>query len=321
MLLLVYRSLIRSVIEYGPIAYDSMGDDNKRKSDSIQSQALRIVCGVPRGTATAALQVDVGEPPLQIRRLHQQIQYATKVKCDDQHPASAVFKFHWTDRSKRYTSNTAPIRNKVAEFFSQNSMIKWEGPILPSRPPWHRKEVKVDVSVTKGGRKNENPTDLNIYTDASKTTEGLTAAAFFVPGFNVKYAVRLSNDISIFSAELIAIKMSLDWVLEFSQQFNLVKNIAIFIDSLSSSTAINTGKSLCRSNTLNEIYNVVDSINVDLKLIWIPSHLGIVGYEIVDQLAQSAVTSDKIDVDIIFEINEIYTKIKEFIIAKWQTSW
>jgi len=161
-------------------------------------------------------------------------------------------------------------------------MIKWEGPILPPRLPRRRKEVKVDITVTNEGKKNENPialsniandriemykNDLHIYTDTSKTTEGLTAAAFFVPEFNVKFAVRLSNDISIFSAELIAIKMSLDWVLEFSQQFNLVKNIAIFSDSLSSLTAIKSGKSLCRPNTLNEIYDVVDSINVDLKLI------------------------------------------------------
>ena len=90
-LLLVYRSLIRSVIEYGCIAYDSMGVENKRKLDSIQAQALRIACGAVAGTATAALQVDAGEPPLQLRRLQQQIQYAAKVKCDEHHPASSVF--------------------------------------------------------------------------------------------------------------------------------------------------------------------------------------------------------------------------------------
>jgi len=93
-----------------------MGDVNKRKLDLIQSQALRIVCGAPRGTATAALQVNVGEPPLKIRRLQQQIPvYATRVKCDDQHPASSVFKPHWTDRSKDIRMlNPVPIRNKVA---------------------------------------------------------------------------------------------------------------------------------------------------------------------------------------------------------------
>jgi len=64
---------------------------------------------------------------------------------------------------------------------------------------------------------------------------------------------------------MIAIKMSLDRVLEFSRKFNLVKNVTVFSDSLSSLTAIKTGKSLCRPNTLNKIYALVDYINVKVK--------------------------------------------------------
>ena len=92
---------------------------------------------------------------------------------------------------------------------------------MSSRPPWRRKEIKIDVSVSEAGKKTENPValsniarerielyknDLHIYTDASKTTEGLTSAAFFIPELNVKSAVRLPNYLSIFSAEIIAIK-------------------------------------------------------------------------------------------------------------------
>ena len=99
----------------------------------------------------------------------------------------------------------------MTEFFGENSTIKWEGPVCPSRPPWRRKKIKVDTSVTKTGKKNENPialsgvardqielykNDLHIYTDASKTTAGQTAAAFFVPEFNVRYAVRLPDNLS-----------------------------------------------------------------------------------------------------------------------------
>jgi len=73
--------------------------------------------------------------------------------------------------------------------------------------------------------------DLHIYTDASKSLAGQTAAAFFVPELNVQSAVRLSDNLSIFSAELIAIKLSLAWALDFSKHNSLVKNIAIFNDS------------------------------------------------------------------------------------------
>jgi len=57
-LLVIYRGLIRSILDYGAIAFDSMNNTNKQKLDSIQAQALRIVCGAARGTPTAALLVN-----------------------------------------------------------------------------------------------------------------------------------------------------------------------------------------------------------------------------------------------------------------------
>jgi len=59
-LLVIYRGLIRSILDYGAIAFDSMNNTNKQKLDSIQARAIRIVCGAARGTPTAALQVDTG---------------------------------------------------------------------------------------------------------------------------------------------------------------------------------------------------------------------------------------------------------------------
>ena len=44
-LLTVYRALIRSVLDYGSIAYNSTSLTNKLKLDRIQSKALRIICG------------------------------------------------------------------------------------------------------------------------------------------------------------------------------------------------------------------------------------------------------------------------------------
>ena len=54
-LLIVYRSLIRSILDYGAIALDSMSETNKKKFETIQAQALRICSGALRGTANAAL--------------------------------------------------------------------------------------------------------------------------------------------------------------------------------------------------------------------------------------------------------------------------
>ena len=44
-LLVVCRSLIRSIIEYGAVALDSMSNTNRKKLDTVQTEALRIACG------------------------------------------------------------------------------------------------------------------------------------------------------------------------------------------------------------------------------------------------------------------------------------
>jgi len=88
-------------VDYGAIALDSITNRNKERLDSIQAQALRIACGAVGGTATAALQVEMGEPPLQIRRLQLQLQYAVKVKALKDHSAKKVFEPHWTAKYKK----------------------------------------------------------------------------------------------------------------------------------------------------------------------------------------------------------------------------
>ena len=63
-LLTIYRSLIRSVIDYGAIAYNSASESIKHRLDVIQNKALRIACGSFCSTAAAAVQVETGEMPL-----------------------------------------------------------------------------------------------------------------------------------------------------------------------------------------------------------------------------------------------------------------
>ena len=336
-LLVLYRSLIRSVLDYGDIALDSMSQQNKQRLDSVQAQALRVICGAVRGTATAALQVDTGEPPLQLRRLQHQLQYAIKVKCMDNHPAKSVFQPHWTTRIKKYDSHSVPIYNKVNEFMTQQvSSVQQNSTSLLSVPPWRRKEVLVDISVSEAGSKGQCPhilissareqldmyaKDLQIYTDASKSADGRTAAAFCVPTANVEHAVRLSDDLTIFTGELTAIKLSLVWIKQNSDVNRLGREIAIFSDSLSVLKAINADNNACRSLLLNEIYDLINNIEANVKLIWIPSHLGIAGNETADRLAKSAINATTVEHEVSSELAEVNVKVTKYILEKWQDMW
>ena len=60
-LLTIYRSLIRSIIDYGSIAYNSASDNIKGRLDIIQHKALSIACGDFCSTAVSAMQVETGE--------------------------------------------------------------------------------------------------------------------------------------------------------------------------------------------------------------------------------------------------------------------
>ena len=129
------------------------------------------------------------------------------------------------------------------------------------QPPWRRKELPIDIHLSKIGNKYENPkalsciakdyidshsNQLHIYTDASTTD--ITSAAFFIPELKVTSAVLLPNDLNIFSAELIAIKLSTEWILNSFRDYNITKHIVIFSDSLSSLSAIKAGSSQSRPN-------------------------------------------------------------------------
>ena len=56
-LLIVYKALIRSLIDYGCIAYDTASDTVKAKLNVIQAKAMRICCGAMVGSPTSAVQV------------------------------------------------------------------------------------------------------------------------------------------------------------------------------------------------------------------------------------------------------------------------
>ena len=265
-LLLIYKSLIRSVLDYGSVAYDSACSSLKNKLDSIQYQALRIATGAIHATAASALQVDTGEIPLYLRRYELQLKYCSKVKAINDHPDATVFK-HWRyEDSNKFNRNTRPIFSKVKDFFNQfeNDVIE---PVTHSKiVPWKINYPSVDLDLTNEFKKNESPVILKcaalakidsfndclkIYTDASKNNCG-AAAAFYIPEFRLEGFAKLPELVSIYAAELIAIKLALVWLNSVS--FNIPNKILILSDSLSGLQSISSGMSDSRPNLLHNIF-------------------------------------------------------------------
>ncbi len=65
----IYSAVIRSSIDYGSIVYCSANKTLLKKVEVVQSKALRICSGAFRTSPVNALQVEMGEMPLELRRL------------------------------------------------------------------------------------------------------------------------------------------------------------------------------------------------------------------------------------------------------------
>jgi len=155
---------------------------------------------------------------------------------------------------------------------------------------------------TKKIDRSRNNLDVHIYTDASKTPDGRTNAAFCIPKIDFKCGVRLTDNITIFTAELTAIKLALMWILENRDKVISRRSISLYSDSLSAVQAIKNERTDCRPNMLNEIYehvnNIENNITITITTTWIPSHVGIKGNEMADRIAQHATSNENVQLDI-----------------------
>jgi len=97
--------------------------------------------------------------------------------------------------------------------------------------------------------------------------------------------------------------------------------IAIFSDSKSALESIKSEKSKLRPNLLLEIMESITKLDTNITLVWIPAHVGLIGNEIADQLAKSALQHSNIDLNIKFEARELYSMVDNYVLKCWQSEW
>ncbi len=333
-LLTLYRTLIRSKLDYACAAYDSASKTLKAKLDVIQSKALRICCGAMVGTPNSAVQVEMGEKPLSLRRIEIQAQYAVKIKLDENHPTAIILQDCWQNHYATYPDGQQPFSAKIGPITEGLHLIA-RGPKISPDPPWKWNPSPVDLSLAKiASKKQDSPEFLKsitlnliesyndkiaIFTDGSKSDNGQVGSAFYVKALKIKVNKRISDDCSVYAAELQAIIMALAWAIEAR-----VLNIAIFSDSLSGLQSIQSGLSKSRPNLLLEIRQLLyklNSVDGNITFAWIPSHVGVGGNETVDEEAKMAISKTAVELNTGLELTEIKAIIKKRINNLWQESW
>ena len=89
-LLLLYRSLIRSKLDYGSIVYGSARKSYLAMLDPLHHQGLRLALGAFRTSPVASLYVEADEPSLTSRREKLSLQYAIRLAENPSNPAHEV---------------------------------------------------------------------------------------------------------------------------------------------------------------------------------------------------------------------------------------
>ena len=242
-LLKLYRSLIRSKLDYGSIVYGSTRNSYISALDPIHNQGLRLCLGAFRSTPMESLYVLAHEPSLYDRRKKLALQYYTKLKANPDNPAyKLVFHPNYVNKFRDRPRAIAPfgvrMRPLVQEVGLNVNNIATN--TVPDTPIWDAPEIKVCLDLTAYNKsttlpevfkakflelRERFPRHYAIYTDGSKQDERVASAMFSKYGTR---SARLPNGASIFSAEVQAISRALNYV-----RCSHLREFIIYSDSLS----------------------------------------------------------------------------------------
>ena len=328
-MLRLYRSIIRSKLDYGCVVYSSARDSDLQTLDSIHNTALRLCTGAFRSSPVRSLCAETGEPPLEFRRHQLLLQFYARAQ---QLPQSLTF-FHLNRILDLPQGNSMPIGNHISNSLHFSNLPQL--PVLPyifsAVPRWllgadtfcagfdcPRKGTTPPSVVRNMFMHHLREHHLNtacIFTDGSKDDDKVGCSA--VVGVDVS-SVKLSQYASNFSAELHGIILALNFVNNSDRN-----SFSIFTDSKSALFAIShldsTHPPIQQIQTL--LYNS-QCAHKTVSLCWCPAHVGVPLNEAADQAARLIATDpDVAPASISVPYRDHYSLIKTSIRSKWQHSW
>ena len=333
-LLRLYRSLVRSKLDYACIVWGSARKSYLQMLDPIHHQGLRICLGAFRTSPVQSLYVEAGEPSLSIRRTRLAMNYVLKLKSDPHNPAyKCVFNPNFVKEFEYNTFAIPPLSLRIHPHIQAAgiNLDCIEEKCLPCTPPWclPTPEILFDLTEFKKGEIANTVFQQRLYkifddfqgfsrifTDGSRSQDGRVGAAAVLmqnPPYILKH--RLVNGSSIFSAELQAILLALKHIYQ-SQEYNFL----ILSDSLSALQALENNK--LDHPLLIHIQQLHASLlteGKDIIFVWIPSHIGISGNNQADFAANQARSEPVIGKHSIF--SDFKPLVNEYIHREWQTHW
>ena len=329
-LLQIYRTLIRSKLDYGSIVYGSARMSYLRQLNTVHHQGLRLALGAFRTSPVQSLYVEGKEPSLQNRRLKLSLQYAVKLRTNPSNPAyKCVFSPEFERLYEARPSYIRPlglrIKPHLADLGADLKCLAQSH--VSDIPPWQLKRPKIILRLAESRKsethpiryrdeffsvRSEFPSHVAIYTDGSKDDSRVAAAAV-VRGRS--FSTRLPDQSSIFTAEARALLLALEYV-----EASTGREFILFSDSRSCLEALSHLKT--DHPIITRILSRLRSLEMaecDIRFCWIPGHVGISGNEQADMAAKKAL--DKNIEPCLIPHSDLRPAIHKYVTRKWQSEW
>ena len=319
---MLYKGCIRSKIEYCAFIYDQKR--SIKMLEKVQWRALRVITGCMQSTHTQTLEILSATIPLKLRFYLLTSNYLNLIYSYD-NPLR-----HKLDNLNLTRNNFMSDKPSCIYQYEQYPFFK--------KQKWNYKNIK-KIRVLNIPNKKENLSapeikeifenekqkyfkDYDIiYTDGSKRQEG-TAYAVFHDIHECKTKFKINREASIFVAEASAVLKALAHIHEKHEE---IKKICVVTDSLSVVKAIEYAKNNFKTHfIIGEILNLIEEMaskDIEISLLWVPSHKGIKGNERADELAEQAVNEPDVIHDLVLHFSEIPAARRAACLEKWQMQW
>ena len=341
-LLMFYKSLIRSSLDYGCQAYNSGCRTYLQRLDRIQQSALKIALRAHRSTEKSTVLLESGELPLNLRRLQLSLRYWVRISTNTKNPANKLLQLPYThtytgSKAKRLWEEgrrNGPFGYQIWQYKNTYGLPQPPAKCLLPMAPWILPPPTVCTNIGSAiTKKHDNPIHIKsialqhvdmhyqgfqrIYTDGSKEpSSGKTGAAIYDPSGPFEEGYRCTDNISVYSTEMIALIAALKHIHNKGYQRTVVLS-----DSLSALQTLQTYQT-SRPDLLNTILTLLHKStqrNQRIQFQWIPSHVGIRGNETVDNTAKQALSHNDLAYNIPLGVTEIYSIIHRNIHDMYKT--
>ncbi|XP_071044132.1 uncharacterized protein [Parasteatoda tepidariorum] len=235
---------------------------------------IRMISRAYSTTSTEVLQILAGVKPIHLRIIEE-----------------CIKRSRWNYRIEKCDSNIQEILR----------ITILEKPVINIHPSLY-------TSVPFGGLTPTNK-GIEIFTDGSRmevadamnnTSEHRTGMGMIVRRDGkliLATSIRLSNNCSVYKAEMMAINTALQWLAN-----NQYPNATIYSDSLSSLQALKNPKP---DSELVENTKQIWKNNILLG--WVKAHIGIEGNEEADRVAKNAISLGNVDIEVPSSTTQVKT--------------